>query len=450
MDSYLANPALNVTLFAPMNSAFTSLSEEVHSQWINEENSPYCIQYHILNGTWSYEALKDREGPVTSLLGGADLMITLENDEVVVDGASILVQDIPATNGIIHMIDVVLIPPPIIDPGISYMSLLRLLELTSHFSKFKESLLILLPPTSKLWFSYPTLREILEKEPQCSSFNEYMVEYHLLNQLEFQQEYTVFVPTDSAFEALAMKQTGPVGIDLIKYHIFAGAKILSSELHDGFHHPTWLGHNYQLTFSHHDNQIWINSQAYIVERDMKTDKGVVHVIHAVLDVLANRCDINETATMMSECISCTLPPVCLDGYQPIIPLNGMHSNCQYTRQLRGRQYATDGCYVTCQMTTYTQICCQGFYGTSCRACPGGSVDPCNGHGTCHDGMGGDGICKCDEQFTGTACEMCAPGFYGNMCSQECPCVNGQCITSPVFDTVQCLCQGGWVGQYCNQ
>ncbi len=48
-------------------------------------------------------------------------------------------------------------------------------------------------------------------------------------------------------------------------------------------------------------------------------------------------------------------------------------------------------------------------------CPGGSSNPCSGHGSCRDGHDRDGQCDCEQGFTGTACELCTAGRYGLDC-----------------------------------
>ena len=60
--------------------------------------------------------------------------------------------------------------------------------------------------------------------------------------------------------------------------------------------------------------------------------------------------------------------------------------------------------------TVEDDCDPGRYGLGCAACPGGAADPCNGNGTCDDGVGGLGTCECDRGAHGTACEFtCSDG-----------------------------------------
>lgn len=57
-------------------------------------------------------------------------------------------------------------------------------------------------------------------------------------------------------------------------------------------------------------------------------------------------------------------------------------------------------------------CGSGRYGDDCDPCPGGVLNPCNGNGTCDDGVDGLGACTCATGYTGDACNACASEYYG--------------------------------------
>ena len=81
-------------------------------------------------------------------------------------------------------------------------------------------------------------------------------------------------------------------------------------------------------------------------------------------------------------------------------------------------------------------CWSGFYGPACDACPGGAgISQCNTHGTCNDGLEGDGTCSChvDTKYQGLG------GWKGDTCDT---CINedfygDQCRTCPNIQVVQC-------------
>ena len=64
-------------------------------------------------------------------------------------------------------------------------------------------------------------------------------------------------------------------------------------------------------------------------------------------------------------------------------------------------------------------------------------------------------CDCPPEYSGSSCESCAPGFYGNYsdnfsCS-ACPCHGHQdkCYQDSLTGEVVCVCSRGWVGQFCE-
>ena len=64
-------------------------------------------------------------------------------------------------------------------------------------------------------------------------------------------------------------------------------------------------------------------------------------------------------------------------------------------------------------------------------------------------------CSCPPEYSGSSCESCAPGYYGNYsgtfsCS-ACPCHGHQdkCYQDSLTGEVVCVCSRGWVGQFCE-
>ena len=107
--------------------------------------------------------------------------------------------------------------------------------------------------------------------------------------------------------------------------------------------------------------------------------------------------------------------------------------------------------------------CAAYYGQlDCSAsCPFVSNQVCNGHGACEDGANRTGTCRCfsasnQGYWDGTACTLCASGFYGANCILPCPSDQGQvCAGHGVCDegasgTGKCTCQSGWSGVRCSR
>ena len=106
-------------------------------------------------------------------------------------------------------------------------------------------------------------------------------------------------------------------------------------------------------------------------------------------------------------------------------------------------------------------CLSGYYGAECLLrCPTDTASAvCSGHGTCHDGRGGDGACTCDAHYAGTACGTACPVANGAVCNGVGVCHDGAagegtCDCSGAsrgyWTGAACAdCATGWVGSYCD-
>uniref|UniRef100_A0A8C3BNF0 Stabilin 1 n=1 Tax=Cairina moschata TaxID=8855 RepID=A0A8C3BNF0_CAIMO len=123
---------------------------------------------------------------------------------------------------------------------------------------------------------------------------------------------------------------------------------------------------------------------------------------------------------------------------------------RYTVKLGENTLVQPGCYHICKKEIEEKKCCPGFWGTECYECPGGSENPCSGHGTCLDGIQQNGTCICKEQYSGFACQNCRDeNRFGPDCQSVCDCVHGEC-NSGVTGNGSCTCYGGYTGTRCDQ
>uniref|UniRef100_A0A8B9CVC7 Stabilin 1 n=1 Tax=Anser brachyrhynchus TaxID=132585 RepID=A0A8B9CVC7_9AVES len=123
---------------------------------------------------------------------------------------------------------------------------------------------------------------------------------------------------------------------------------------------------------------------------------------------------------------------------------------RYTVKLGENTLVQPGCYHICTKEIEEKKCCPGFWGTECYECPGGSENPCSGHGTCLDGIQRNGTCICKEQYSGFACQNCRDeNRFGPDCQSVCDCVHGKC-NSGVNGNGSCTCYGGYTGIRCDQ
>lgn len=99
------------TVFAPTDEAFAKLPKETVDSLLRPENKEKLagiLKYHVVSGrVYSGDAIK--AGTAKSLQGSSP-RITSTGGTVSVDGAKVLTADLDATNGVIHVIDTVIMP----------------------------------------------------------------------------------------------------------------------------------------------------------------------------------------------------------------------------------------------------------------------------------------------------------------------------------------------------
>ena len=105
------------TVFLPVDAAFGALeAATVEAVMADEALRATVLQNHVLSGGFVASAVVGAiEGGLASLpsLAGNDLTLEIDADgNVVVGGATVIATDILAGNGVIHLIDTVLVPAP--------------------------------------------------------------------------------------------------------------------------------------------------------------------------------------------------------------------------------------------------------------------------------------------------------------------------------------------------
>ena len=99
------------TVFAPKNEAFNKLpagTVEGLLKPASKETLVDILQYHVSVGVYKADALKD--GQSIGQVNGDNIVITKKAGVLYVNGSAKIIASIPASNGIIHVIDGVLLP----------------------------------------------------------------------------------------------------------------------------------------------------------------------------------------------------------------------------------------------------------------------------------------------------------------------------------------------------
>ncbi|MDP3306063.1 MAG: fasciclin domain-containing protein [Erysipelotrichaceae bacterium] len=235
------------TVFAPTDAAFAALLADlgVSAEYLlSHPQLSEILTYHVVAGKVMSTDLTDGMTPAT--VNGETITIDLDGG-VKVNSSNVTTADIEASNGVIHIIDKVLIP-----------------------SDFEL---------------YPTVVDIAVNNTGFSTLVAALTKANLVSTLQGAGPFTVFAPTDAAFAAL-LADLGvsaeyllnhPQLSEILTYHVVAG-KVLSTDLTDGMTPATVNGETITVDL---DGGVMINN-ANVTAADLEAGNGVVHVIDKVL------------------------------------------------------------------------------------------------------------------------------------------------------------------------
>jgi len=100
------------TVFAPTNAAFDKLPAGTVEGLLKPEKLEALqdiLQYHVSVGVYKADALQD--GQIIGQVNGGNIKITVKDGKTMINGTATIIASVPASNGIIHVIDAVLLPP---------------------------------------------------------------------------------------------------------------------------------------------------------------------------------------------------------------------------------------------------------------------------------------------------------------------------------------------------
>ncbi|KAG9339929.1 hypothetical protein JZ751_022242 [Albula glossodonta] len=391
------------TVFAPP----VSVINQNMTLWKTKGVLADILRYHFVScQTLLPEDLTKPKNLTT--LQGETLSITYSEDTIIINGkARVVSSDTVSANGIIHVIDSVLVPD-------SVQAILKT------------------PPDQV--YTTPNLTD-LAKVHSYSTFTKLLEDTNVMSLVtdHIHQPVTLFLPTDRAMAALPQQQKDFLYSlqnraqlqEYLKYHIIRDAKVYAATL---LYHPlrTLQGSHLTMKCGGDDSigKLFLNNRkCQILERQIEFNGGIAHGIDCLLTPpsLGGRCDTIETLPV-NELKKCT--PGLINAPK------------------------MSGCQSMCTAVFWKSKCCPGYYGRDCLACPGGPESTCSSHGKCDEGHLGTGNCTCDPGFKGVACELCIPGYFGPSC-KACNCTEHGSCDEGVKGTGACFCDQGWTGPRCE-
>ena len=251
------------TVFAPTNEAFQNLLSELGVSSLDDltgDQLEPILLYHVVSGSVMSGDLSNSYVKTLSPGPGetsADFLVNIDNGVTMNGSSSVLQADVQADNGVIHVIDEVLVPPTVVDIAID--------------------------------------------NPGFSSLVDAVLKAELAETLSGDGPFTVFAPSDEAFEDLfsALQVAGIEDLTkedltpILQYHVVSG-NVLSSDLSSG-NVTTIGGKDIAVEVG---SSVTINGNANVVATDVQGTNGVVHVIDKVL--LPENAPKNIVETAMSD------------------------------------------------------------------------------------------------------------------------------------------------------
>lgn len=102
------------TVFAPTNAAFDKLPAGTVASLLRPENKGQLVNiltYHVVSGKVMSGTVVTLNGKNVKTVNGATVRVTVSGGKVMVNNANVTAVDVQASNGVIHVIDSVLLPP---------------------------------------------------------------------------------------------------------------------------------------------------------------------------------------------------------------------------------------------------------------------------------------------------------------------------------------------------
>ncbi len=100
------------TVFAPTDEAFAKLPKETLDNLMKPENKAALsniLEYHTFVGVIKKEQMRD--GQKLNQVNLKNIVLNVKDGDVTINGSAKIIASVPASNGIVHVIDAVLLPP---------------------------------------------------------------------------------------------------------------------------------------------------------------------------------------------------------------------------------------------------------------------------------------------------------------------------------------------------
>ena len=258
LDAVLADESKTYTVFAPTDTAFEALGADTINALLGDTDTlSDILLYHVFpDAAVNAETAISLAGTTITMANGDEVAVTLDGNKLFINQSGVIVTNVMASNGIIHVIDTVLTPPA------------------------DE-----MPPAETAQLN------IVETAVAAGSFTvlaQALTATGLLDTLSNpDDQFTVFAPTDEAFAALpegtldALLADPETLTDILLYHVIGGSAIDSTTAISLAGQSVTMANGDELAISLVDGSLLVNDST-VTAIDVRASNGIIHVIDTVL------------------------------------------------------------------------------------------------------------------------------------------------------------------------
>ena len=237
----------DLTVFAPTDAAFAKLGRDtIEALLADPDTLSSILLYHVVPGKVGLgQALLSRQADT---LNGSAVNFSLQGFRAFVNDSKIIRANVRASNGIIHVINTVLLPPAAEAPA-------------------------------------PTIADLVSETEQFSTLLSLLEVAELTEVLAGEGPFTVFAPTNAAFAKLPQEAVDAFLDDtdalrnVLLYHVVSGAKVEAATAVTLEAATMANGQDVGINF---DGSVLQINDAKVIATDIDASNGVVHVIDTVL------------------------------------------------------------------------------------------------------------------------------------------------------------------------
>jgi transforming growth factor-beta-induced protein len=259
------NSAGPFTVFAPTDDAFAALPAGTLDSLLLPENKQQLtdiLLYHVVPSKVMASDVVGLDGQsAETALAGKSINIKVDGDKVILnDNVNVIITDVEASNGVIHVVDAVLLPPS--DEAMSGDAMSERMDIVD---------------TAVADGRFTTLVAAVQAAD-------------LVETLKSAGPFTVFAPTNDAFAALPagtldsllLPENKQQLTDILLYHVVPG-KVMAADVIglDGQSAETALAGK-SISIKVDGGKVILNDNVNVIITDIETSNGVIHVIDAVL------------------------------------------------------------------------------------------------------------------------------------------------------------------------